>query len=64
MWSDNVNGGDQCSVTTLFCNWWVSKWRGPTIDVTILKNICYNTYLPNDISCTGNVILVGCNGLW
>ena len=62
MSSDNFNGGDQCSVTKLFCNWWVSKWGGPTVDVTILKEIYYSTYLPNDISCTGNDITVGCRG--
>ena len=61
---DNVNGGDQHSVTTLFCNLWVSKWRGPTVDVTISKEIYYSTYLPNDVSCTGNDTTVGCNGLW
>ena len=36
------------------------KWGGPTVDVTILKEIYYSTYLPNDISCTGNDITVGC----
>ena len=64
MSSDNVNGGDQCKVTTLFCNSWFSKWGGPTVDVTILKEIYYSIYLPNDISCTGNDITVGCSGLW
>ena len=64
MASDNINGGDQCSVTTLFCNSWVNKQGGPTLDVTILKEIYYITYLPNDISCTGNDITVGCNGFW
>ena len=44
-------------------NWWVSKWGGPTVDVTILKEIYYSTYLPNDISCTGNDTTVGCKGL-
>ena len=62
MSSDNVNGGYQCSVTTLFRNSWVSKWGGPTVDVTILKEIYYSTYLPNDISCIGNDITVGCRG--
>ena len=64
MSSDNIHGGDQCSVTTLFCNWWVNKRGGPTVDVTTLKEIYYSTYLPNDISCTGNVITVGFNWLW
>ena len=36
MSSNNFNGGDQYSVTTLFCNWWVNKWGGPTVDVTII----------------------------
>ena len=31
--------------------------------VTILKEICYSTYLPNDISCTGNDIIVTCKGV-
>ena len=61
---DNVNGGDQYSVTVLCCNSWVSKWGGPTVDVTILKEIYYRTYLPNDINCTGNDITVCCSGLW
>ena len=61
MSSDNINGGVQYSVTTLVSNSWVSKWGGPTVDVTILKEIYYSTYLPNDISCTSNVITVGCN---
>ena len=42
-------------------NWWVSKWGGLTVDVTILKEIYYSTYLPKDITCTGNDITVGCN---
>ena len=51
-------------MTTLFCKWWVSKWGRPTVDVTILKETNYSTYLLNDISSTGNVITVGFNGLW
>ena len=61
--SDNVNGGYQYNVTTVFCNSWVSKWGGPTVDVTILKEIYYSTYLPNDITCTGNDITVACGAI-
>ena len=45
MLSDNFNGGNQCSVTRLFCNSWVSKWGGPTLNVTVLKEIYYNTFI-------------------
>ena len=31
--------------------------------MTILKEIYYSTYLPNDISCIGNDITVGCREL-
>ena len=47
---DNVNIED---ASKLFCNSWVSKWGGTTIDVTIFKEIYYSTYLPNDIGCAG-----------
>ena len=35
-------------------------WREATVDMTILKEIYYSTCLPNNISCTGNDITVGC----
>ena len=34
-----------------------------TVYVIILKEIYYSTYLPNDISCTGDDTTVGCSGL-